>query len=202
MYSRYRACLEPLPAVHVAIYLSPWTRHMSLNHCACCFLCQTCTFARGSFKAILNSCPHLLWPWRVLDTGRNSRHARKLTSAHFWLKQTNAVARCMCLHVSFLHIFVLWPYLPSAKPMDSAHALLSCSAQDEKACRIQHRRRLDACTTLFFFLTRAHTYPARELRLCPAAWLPKATTPLPAPRYRPVESHLWVLWGKGGESRS
>lgn len=32
MYLRYRACLEPLPAVNVVVHLSPWMHHELLKY--------------------------------------------------------------------------------------------------------------------------------------------------------------------------
>lgn len=45
------------------------------------------------------------------------------------------------------------------------------------------------------------TYPTRELRPCPAAWLPVATTPSQVPRCRPAEIRLEELCGEEGERR-
>lgn len=125
-------------------------------------------------------------------------------AGRFGFGKTHLVTRCVCLHIPFLHNLHFC----------SATLLIFCKANKfnarfafprwpewESTSHLTQVRTWCADHLFFFFFppARVHTYPARELRLCPAAWLPKATTLLPVPRYQPVESRLWVLWRKGGE---
>lgn len=169
---------------------APWTCHI-LNITPVTFRLKTTSF-HEHVPRIIKAWIQLLWLCRLSFLTPQSRQALWLRS---WMWCEFSLFAQTAFLSFFFCLFVLGPCLSSAKLLNSLliFGILDENKKEKNKAAIWWAR-------AWLLGMRVRTYPARVLRPCPAAWLPKATTLSPVPRYQPVESRLEALWGKGRET--